>query len=98
MRYPWKDQYGELLEVGDNVIDIENNLGGYITTDEFGVPVIYMTHKVVNGSWRMIDNKGPKEMYIKPLFNTKKSRLYWYLHHHVLKHIIKGEKDEFKCK
>lgn len=96
MRYPWKDMYEQPLELGDNVIDLINHLGGVITTDEFGVPCIYMTHQMSNGSWKRVDNKGPKEMYMKPLFNTKKSRLYWYFHRYILNHIIKGEENEFQ--
>lgn len=95
--YKWKDQNGESLELHDVVIDVDNNLGGFITADEAGVPMFYATHQL-KYEWVPLDNKGPKEMYMKPLFDNSKSKWYWRKHHYILEHIIKGEKDEFQHK
>lgn len=93
--YKWKDQYGAPLEFGDTVIDVDNNLGGYITTDEAGVPCFFMTH-VLKYSWEPLDNKGPNEMYMRPLFDNTKSKWYWRRHHYILDHIVKGDRNEFR--
>ena len=93
--YKWKDQYGAPLELGDNVIDVDHDLGGYITTDEAGTPVFFATHKL-KCYWEPLDNKGPNEMYMKPLFDNTKSKWYWRRHHYILDNILKGDRNEFR--
>ena len=88
MRYPWCDTYGNLIEEGDLVEDLDRLIIGYIEINSRGVPCIHTTMTYCRMyAWQPLDNKGPIEAYQKELFDETKSKFYWWRKHYVLSNI-----------
>ena len=89
MRYPWKDVNGQLIELGDVVVDLKRKILGYIELDYRGVPCIHLTAKWSDekANWQEVDNKGPDEAYQYTLFDERKSKFYWWRKHYQLTNI-----------
>ena len=88
MRYPWKDSYGYMLEVGDTVEDTRNLTVGHIELNRRGVPCLHMTMRFVNDKWEILGTNAVDEAYQRPLFDEHKSKFYWFRHRYTIPDIV----------
>ena len=78
------------LEFGDTVIKAGKGKMGLIELDRNQIPCIHITH-IFNEKakkWVPVDNKGPIEAYQIPLFNTRKSRFYWWRKNYIIEDVM----------
>ena len=93
----WYSSDGKQLEPGSIVWDTERKIIGKIIIWDDCKPYIFIKEEKnpETGRYQQVDNKGPNEMYLRPLY-PKKSKPYWILHHYCIPNIIllEGEKNE----